>query len=130
MAHRLHYGPEKSHPAPICGGQAAAVATPGSEVCNSIPVKETGELWHDFTWGLEDAKSRTLPVYENGTVLVQATRENGTKATAGRCRLPAQARVAACPTGAAHCNAFSDNNEKVPSRAPDDDAVENVEEET
>ena len=61
---------------------AAAVITLGSEVYTSILVKVPGEPWHDFTWTLEDAKSMTLPVYENGTVQVQATRENGTKATA------------------------------------------------
>lgn len=61
---------------------AAAVITLGSEVYTSILVKVPGEPWYDFTWALEDAKSITLPVYENGTVQVQATRENGTKATA------------------------------------------------
>ena len=61
---------------------AAAVITMGSEVYTSILVKVPGEPWYDFTWALEDAKSMTLPVYENGTVQVQATRENGTKATA------------------------------------------------
>ena len=61
---------------------AAAVITLGSEVYTSILVKVPGEPWYDFTWALEDAKSMTLPVYENGTVQVQATRENGTKATA------------------------------------------------
>ena len=61
---------------------AAAVVTLGSEVYTSILVKVPGEPWYDFTWALEDAKSMTLPVYENGTVQVQATRENGTKATA------------------------------------------------
>ena len=61
---------------------AAAVITMGGEVYTSILVKVPGEPWHDFTWTLEDAKSMTLPVYENGTVQVQATRENGTKATA------------------------------------------------
>ena len=61
---------------------AAAVITLGSEVYTSILVKVPGEPWYDFTWVLEDAKSMTLPVYENGTVQVQATRENGTKATA------------------------------------------------
>lgn len=61
---------------------AAAVITLGSEVYTSILVKVPGEPWYDFTWALEDAKSMTLPVYENGSVQVQATRENGTKATA------------------------------------------------
>lgn len=61
---------------------ATAVVTLGSEVYTSILVKVPGEPWYDFTWVLEDAKSMTLPVYENGTVQVQATRENGTKATA------------------------------------------------
>ena len=61
---------------------AVAVVTLGSEVYTSILVKVPGEPWYDFTWALEDAKSMTLPVYENGTVQVQATRENGTKATA------------------------------------------------
>ena len=61
---------------------AVAVVTLGSEVYTSILVKVPGEPWYDFTWVLEDAKSMTLPVYENGTVQVQATRENGTKATA------------------------------------------------
>src|SRR5699024_9386220 len=61
---------------------AAAVVTLGSEVYTSILVKVPGEPWYDFTWALEDAKSMTLPVYENGSVQVQATRENGTKATA------------------------------------------------
>ena len=61
---------------------AAAVITMGSEVYTSILVKVPGEPWYDFTWALEDAKSITLPVYENGSVQVQATRENGTKATA------------------------------------------------
>ena len=61
---------------------AAAVVTLGSEVYTSILVKVPGEPWYDFTWVLEDAKSMTLPVYENGSVQVQATRENGTKATA------------------------------------------------
>ena len=61
---------------------AAAVITLGSEVYTSILVKVPGEPWYDFTWVLEDAKSMTLPVYENGSVQVQATRENGTKATA------------------------------------------------
>ena len=61
---------------------AAAIITLGSEVYTSILVKVPGEPWYDFTWALEDAKSMTLPVYENGTVQVQATRENGTKATA------------------------------------------------
>ena len=61
---------------------AAAVITMGGEVYTSILVKVPGEPWHDFTWTLEDAKSMTLPVYENGSVQVQATRENGTKATA------------------------------------------------
>ena len=60
----------------------AAVVTLGSEVYTSILVKVPGEPWYDFTWVLEDAKSITLPVYENGSVQVQATRENGTKATA------------------------------------------------
>ena len=60
----------------------AAVITLGSEVYTSILVKVPGEPWYDFTWALEDAKSMTLPVYENGSVQVQATRENGTKATA------------------------------------------------
>ena len=60
----------------------AAVVTLGSEVYTSILVKVPGEPWYDFTWVLEDAKSITLPVYENGTVQVQATRANGTKATA------------------------------------------------
>ena len=61
---------------------AAAIITLGSEAYTSILVKVPGEPWYDFTWALEDAKSMTLPVYENGTVQVQATRENGTKATA------------------------------------------------
>ena len=61
---------------------AVAVVTLGSEVYTSILVKVPGEPWYDFTWALEDAKSMTLPVYENGSVQVQATRENGTKATA------------------------------------------------
>ena len=61
---------------------ALAVVTLGSEVYTSILVKVPGEPWYDFTWALEDAKSITLPVYENGSVQVQATRENGTKATA------------------------------------------------
>ena len=61
---------------------AVAVITLGSEAYTSILVKVPGEPWYDFTWALEDAKSITLPVYENGTVQVQATRENGTKATA------------------------------------------------
>ena len=61
---------------------AAASITLGSEVYTSILVKVPGEPWYDFTWALEDAASMTLPVYENGTVQVQATRENGTKATA------------------------------------------------
>ena len=61
---------------------AAAVITLGSEVYTSILVKVPGEPWYDFTWALEDAKSMTLPIYENGSVQVQATRENGTKATA------------------------------------------------
>ena len=61
---------------------AVAVVTLGSEVYTSILVKVPGEPWYDFTWVLEDAKSMTLPVYENGSVQVQATRENGTKATA------------------------------------------------
>ena len=61
---------------------AVAVVTLGSEVYTSILVKVPGEPWYDFTWALEDAKSMTLPVYANGTVQVQATRENGTKATA------------------------------------------------
>ena len=61
---------------------AAAVVTLGSEVYTSILVKVPGEPWYDFTWALEDAKSITLPAYENGSVQVQATRENGTKATA------------------------------------------------
>ena len=61
---------------------AAAVVTLGSEVYTSILVKVPGEPWYDFTWALEDAKSMTLPVYENGSVQVQATRENGSKATA------------------------------------------------
>ena len=61
---------------------AAAVITMGSEVYTSILVKVPGEPWYDFTWALEDAKSITLPIYENGSVQVQATRENGTKATA------------------------------------------------
>ena len=60
----------------------AAVITLGSEVYTSILVKVPGEPWYDFTWVLDDAKSMTLPVYENGSVQVQATRENGTKATA------------------------------------------------
>lgn len=60
---------------------AAAVITLGSEVYTSILVKVPGEPWYDFTWVLEDAKSITLPIYENGSVQVQATRENGTKAT-------------------------------------------------
>ena len=59
-----------------------AVITLGSEAYTSILVKVPGEPWYDFTWVLEDAKSMTLPVYENGSVQVQATRENGTKATA------------------------------------------------
>ena len=59
-----------------------AVITLGSEVYTSILVKVPGEPWYDFTWALEDAKSITLPIYENGSVQVQATRENGTKATA------------------------------------------------
>ena len=61
---------------------AAAVVTLGSEVYTSILAKVPGEPWYDFTWALEDAKSITLPIYENGSVQVQATRENGTKATA------------------------------------------------
>ena len=61
---------------------AAAVITLGSEVYTSILVKVPGEPWYDFTWALEDTASLTLPVYENGSVQVQATRENGTKATA------------------------------------------------
>ena len=61
---------------------AVAVITLGSEVYTSILVKVPGEPWYDFTWALEDAKSITLPIYENGSVQVQATRENGTKATA------------------------------------------------
>ena len=61
---------------------AVAIVTLGSEVYSSILVKVPGEPWYDFTWVLEDVKSMTLPVYENGTVQVQATRENGTKATA------------------------------------------------
>ena len=61
---------------------AVAVVTLGSEVYTSILVKVPGEPWYDFTWALEDAKSMTLPIYENGSVQVQATRENGTKATA------------------------------------------------
>ena len=61
---------------------AVAVVTLGSEVYTSILVKVPGEPWYDFTWALEDAKSITLPIYENGSVQVQATRENGTKATA------------------------------------------------
>ena len=61
---------------------AAAVITLGSEVYTSILVKVPGEPWYDFTWALEDANSMTLPVYANGSVQVQATRENGTKATA------------------------------------------------
>ena len=61
---------------------AAAVITLGSEVYTSILVKVPSEPWYDFTWALEDTASLTLPVYENGTVQVQATRENGTKATA------------------------------------------------
>ena len=61
---------------------AAAVITLGNEVYTSILVKVPGEPWYDFTWVLEDAKSITLPIYENGSVQVQATRENGTKATA------------------------------------------------
>lgn len=61
---------------------AAAVITLGSEVYTSILVKVPGEPWYDFTWALEDVKSITLPIYENGPVQVQATRENGTKATA------------------------------------------------
>ena len=61
---------------------AVAVITLGSAVYTSVLVKVPGEPWYDFTWALEDAKSMTLPVYENGTVQVQATRENGTKATA------------------------------------------------
>ena len=61
---------------------AAAVITLGSEVYTSILVKVPGEPWYDFAWVLEDAKSMTLPVYENGSVQVQATRANGTKATA------------------------------------------------
>ena len=60
---------------------AAAVIIMGSEVYTSILVKVPGEPWYDFTWALEDAKSITLPIYENGTVQVQATRENGTKST-------------------------------------------------
>ena len=65
-------------------GQDSATAsiTLGSEVYTSILVKVPGEPWYDFTWTLENAKSMTLPVCENGTVQVQATRENGTKATA------------------------------------------------
>ena len=54
---------------------AAAIITLGSEAYTSILVKVPGEPWYDFTWALEDAKSMTLPVYENGTVQVQATRE-------------------------------------------------------
>ena len=61
---------------------AVAIVTLGSEVYTSILVKVPGEPWYDFTWALEDTASLTLPVYENGTVQVQATRENGTKATA------------------------------------------------
>lgn len=61
---------------------AVAVVTLGSEVYTSILVKVPGEPWYDFTWALEDAKSIMLPIYENGSVQVQATRENGTKATA------------------------------------------------
>src|SRR5699024_9818967 len=61
---------------------AVAIVTLGSEVYSSILVKVPGEPWYDFTWVLEDVKSMTLPVYENGTVQVQATPENGTKATA------------------------------------------------
>ena len=61
---------------------AVAIVTLGSEVYTSILVKVPGEPWYDFTWTLEDAKSMTLPVCENGSVQVQATRENGTKATA------------------------------------------------
>ena len=61
---------------------AAAVITLGSEVYTSILVKVPSEPWYDFTWALEDVKSMTLPIYENGSVQVQATRENGTKATA------------------------------------------------
>ena len=61
---------------------AAAVVTLGSEVYTSILVKVPGEPWYDFTWALEDANSMTLPVYASGTVQVQATRENGTNATA------------------------------------------------
>ena len=61
---------------------AAAVITLGSEAYTSILVKVPGEPWYDFTWALEDTASLTLPVYENGSVQVQATRENGTKATA------------------------------------------------
>ena len=61
---------------------AAAIITLGSEVYTSILVKVPGEPWYDFTWALEDTASLTLPVYENGSVQVQATRENGTKATA------------------------------------------------
>ena len=61
---------------------AVAVITLGSEAYTSILVKVPGEPWYDFTWALEDAKSITLPIYENGSVQVQATRENGTKATA------------------------------------------------
>ena len=61
---------------------AVAVVTLGEESYTSILVKVPGEPWYDFTWALEDAKSMTLPVHENGTVQVQATRENGTKATA------------------------------------------------
>ena len=61
---------------------AVAVITLGSEAYTSILVKVPGEPWYDFTWVLEDAKSITLPIYENGSVQVQATRENGTKATA------------------------------------------------
>ena len=61
---------------------AVAVVTLGEESYTSILVKVPGEPWYDFTWALEDAKSMTLPVHENGSVQVQATRENGTKATA------------------------------------------------
>ncbi len=61
---------------------AVAVITLGSEAYTSILVKVPGEPWYDFTWALEDTASLTLPVYENGSVQVQATRENGTKATA------------------------------------------------
>ena len=52
---------------------AAAVITLGSEVYTSILVKVPGEPWYDFTWALEDVKSITLPIYENGPVQVQAT---------------------------------------------------------